>query len=118
MDSTTLLNPMGQVFFETRGHGDGSQTHHDSMGRLVARFTPHVGGGGTLSDPMGHVLERVQEFGGVTRTLDPLGALKYTERQLGGQSVLQNAIGQTLLRQDPLSGNITNALGMLVARQV
>ncbi len=118
MDSTTTFSPLGKFLFQERTHQDGSTTQHDSMGKLMARFTPHVGGGGTWSDPMGHVLERVQEFGGVTRTLDPMGALKYTQSNIGGQSVLRDSLAQTLLRQDPMSGNITNALGMLVARQV
>ena len=118
MDTTTILSPLGDTLSRNHTHADGSVTRHDSMGRLLARFTPQAGGGGTWSDPMGRVLERVQEFGGVTQHLDPMGTLRYTQQSFGQRDVLQDSLGQVLLRHDPMNGNVTNALGLLIARKV
>jgi streptogramin lyase len=48
--------------------------------------------------------------------LTPMGTTHLVERTMGAGTYYQNSMGETLGRLDPLTGNVTNALGGLAFR--
>lgn len=85
----------------------------NAAGQIIKTFHP-TSTGGYWTDALGHVIERVQTVGDTVQHLSPNGQLLGSTSSLGNQTLFQNTMGQTLMSFDPMTGNVSDAIGQVV----
>lgn len=106
-----FFDQAGQLLQSTENFG-GQHIVRNAAGQIVKTFHP-TAGGGHWSDSFGHVVEHVRTVGDTVQHLSPSGQIISSTSVLGNQTLFQNTMGQTLTTFDPMTGNVSDAIGQV-----
>jgi hypothetical protein len=94
----------------------GTVIQRDPLGYVQSTFHPMGSNGGYVADALGNITERVMHVGAQTNFYDaswrPLGSAA----QMLGKTFFRDPNLAPLGSFDPMTGNVTDAIGMLAGR--
>lgn len=99
-----------QGTFNDLPNGDGQFT--DKFGAVVGTVTP-FGDGHLIKDSLGMVTGRLQMLGDNLMYFDAHNNIVGSAQSFGHQIMQKDALGMTTGMFDPMTGNMTNAIGQL-----
>jgi hypothetical protein len=111
-----IFDALGHTLGSSVDHADGSTSFFDSSGIFQGKFHPTADGGGFATNALGVTVDTIHPVVGGVHHLTPTGTTQLVERTLGANTYYQTAQGDILGHFDPLTGNVTNALGALAFR--
>lgn len=107
-----MYDSMGTFAGSVTENGLGHQVFEDQLGQTMGTFEPGIDGGGTFRDSMGHTVAEVQETVGGHEFHDPQGGLMGTaSTDPTGQTSFRDSTGAMTGTFDPMTGNMSNAIG-------
>ena len=114
-----FLDDLGNgEIFDTLGNHSGSvntvgnQLHiNDSMGNFNGSIQNFGNNSAIMHDQLGNMVGKISTFGDQVQVHNSMGGLVETISKSGNQFQTRDALGALKSSYDPLSGNISNALG-------
>ena len=109
-----MYDSMGTLAGSVTENSVGHQVFEDQLGQTMGMFEPGVDSGGTFRDAMGHTVAEVQETVGGHEFHDAQGGLIGTaSTDPTGQTSFRDSIGAATGTFDPMTGNMSNAIGQV-----
>ena len=109
-----VTDATGSVVGHLDSVSDGHAMFSDTFGNISHHITSMPGGGMNVTDAFGNTVAKVAELSdGALHITDTIGSTISTVRESFGGATLFDAFSRPMASFDPVSGNISDALGRI-----